>query len=245
MSQGTGVDPWAAQLPSGVSKRTVAFVVTAVTAYLAALIWAIPASVVMPADAALGNVSGTLWRGSAALADGSRLEWRWAPLRSLVTLTFAADLTLIGAATDLAGRATLGPGSTTFDEVSGGASGAVLAAALPKLPFVCTMPLQVAIDRVRVGGGDQSLAGEIHSGTGLCAPRGGGAATLVPSMVLSLARSGQDSSILLVPAGQRRRTLLRGALAQDGRLHIEVTQDGARTLPFAAPPGGMAIDTQF
>ncbi|WCT72873.1 hypothetical protein PQ455_14695 [Sphingomonas naphthae] len=193
----------------------------------------------------IGAIGGTVWRGHATLIDGSRAEWRWAPLRSLTGLGFAADWTIAGSGNDLAGVAVIGMNTTTIEAASGTASGAVLAAALPYLHFTCAMPLQVNIKRIRIGGGSQGAEGEVNAGSGLCAPRGGGAATLTPSMVLSLTRVGSDSRILLVPAGQRRRTLAEGSLSEDGKLQLRVTPEGSQVLPFAAPAGGIGIETSF
>ena len=235
----------ASQSSTRISRRAILFVATGVAAYLAALVWNIPASVALSRPAGIASLGGTLWRGRAILVDGESLEWRWAPLRSLVSLGFAADWAVSGPGTDLAGRALFGWDDTTIDTVSGSATGSLLAAALPGLPFLCGMPLQVSIDRVRIGGGDAALLGEVRSDAGMCAPKTGGAATAVPPLHLNLARLGNGSEILLAPLAQRRRILSQGALDRDGHLKLTVTPEGARALPFLAPPGGMAIETTF
>lgn len=225
------------------TRRTARFVAIAVAAYCAALLWTIPAALVVPRSIAVSDASGTPWRGSAMLADGGTLGWRWAPLRSLLGLGFAADWNVEGPGSMLAGRALLHPHSVVIDETGGDAAGSLLSLALPDLPFACATPLRVALDEVAIGGGDQALRGEIRAGAGACAPRTGGTATLVPPLVASFGGLGRDSEIMLAPTGARRELLAHGTLARDGRLRLEVTRAGAAMLPFASPPRGMTIDT--
>lgn len=225
------------------SRRTARFVAVGVAAYGGALLWTIPAALVVPRGIAAGGTGGTLWRGNAVLADGSVLGWRWAPLRSLVGLGFAADWTLDGPGSALAGRALLHSRSVVIDEASGSAAGSLLALALPELPFACATPLRLALDRVAIGGADQALRGEIRSAAGSCAPRTGGDATPVPPLVATFGRLGRESEIMLAPAAARRELLVHGTLARDGRLVLQVTRAGAAALPFASPPRGMTVDT--
>ena len=212
-------------------------------AYVAALVWNIPASVAITRPAGIASLGGTLWRGRAILVDGETLEWRWAPLRSLVRLVFAVDWTVAGPGIDLAGQASFGPDSTMIDEASGSATGALLAVAMPDLPFVCGMPLQATIRHIQFGGSAPMLDGEVRSDTGLCAPKSGGPATLLPALWLRLDRLGNGSELLLAPAAQRRHALVQGMLDRDSRLRLHVTAEGARTLPFVAPPGGLTLET--
>lgn len=177
------------------------------------------------------------------LVDGSALEWRWSPLRSLIGFGFAADWDVAGAGTELAGRAVLRRHSTVVDEARGSAGGSLLAIVAPTLPFLCDIPMQITLDRAAIGGDDQGVQGEIRGSAGSCVAKAGGVTTIVPPLILSLRAVGNVSEIKLVPIGERRRTLAEGSLARDGRLLVRVTPDGAKVLPFASPPGGITIET--
>lgn len=213
-------------------------------AYLLALGWTIPAGTALPASPAIVASEGTIWRGGLTLADGSKARWRWAPLRSLAGFGFAVDWTLEGPGTDLAGRALVRPTTTLIEGAAGSAAGALVTGLFPNLPFACAMPLTVAIDRFRIGGGAVPFLGSIRSEAGQCAAATGPAVP-VPPLLLTATRAGEGSEVLLVPLGQRRRTLADGAIGPDGRLSLRVTAEGAETLPFASTPGGLRLETGF
>ncbi len=241
---GGGDQASAASFPRG-WRRIAAAAGAGLAAYLLALGWTIPAGTALPATPAIIASQGTIWRGQLTLADGSVARWRWAPLRSIASLGFAVDWTLTGAGTDLAGRARIRPATTLIEGAAGSASAALLSGLFPNLPFACTMPLTVAIDRFRIGGGTVPFLGAVRSSAGLCAPAAGGSATAVPPLELTGRPAGEGSEVLLVPIGQRRRTLADGALGADGRLSLRVTAQGAETLPFASTPGGLRLETGF
>lgn len=222
-----------------------AFAALAVGAYLASLAWTIPAEFALPAYPGVVSTSGTLWRGEAVLANGDRLAWRWAPLRSLVGFGFATDWTATGPETDLAGRALVRPGGLLIDQASGTATGSLLAAALPDLPFLCAMRMRVDLARLKTGGATQPLLGEIQTEPGSCTPKAGGTASFVPALAFSATRAGDGSELLLVPAGQRRRTLADGAIDAKGRVNLRVTPEGAALLPFASTPGGLRLEMRL
>ena len=74
-----------------------------------------------------------------------------APLRSLTSLGFAADWSATGTGTDLRGRMLVHPGGrVVLDKVAGAADGTLLQALQPDLPFTCTLPMQLAFDRIAV-----------------------------------------------------------------------------------------------
>lgn len=230
-------------------KRARACAALGLAAYLIALLATIPAGVFIPASGALLEVGGTIWHGEAALDGGDRLRWRFAPLRSLINLGFAADWRVEGVATDLGGRAVLRSGGrAALDSISGRAGGALLRAAAPGLPFTCELDLQLDVPTLKLGGGDQRAAGEIRSDAGSCRPTVVPAAspTAVPPLILVAEPDARRGTIFsIAPLGQRRTRLVEGALARDGRLSVTIGRGGAAALPFAAPAGGVALETRL
>ncbi|AJP74434.1 hypothetical protein TS85_10750 [Sphingomonas hengshuiensis] len=203
-----------------------------------------PASVLFRNAAWRSGVAGTIWRGEVGLAGGSRFEWRMAPLRSLLSLGFAADWKAVGPNTDLGGRMLARPGGRmVLDHVSGRADGALLAARQPNLPFTCDLTMQVEMERIVVGGGSgRVVEGKAMSDPGSCrAKTGGGAASAVPALILTADHIGDKTTLRIAPATQRRRVLVDAVLEEDGTLDLGVTPEGAAALPFLGIPGGSRI----
>ena len=226
-------------------RRILLFVGIGAGAYLLALLATIPARLAVPGDVpALGAVSGTVWHGEAALPGGDRLTWRFAPLRTLASLAFAADIAVTGAQTDLAGRIALTPSAVRLDSIAGRAGGTLLRAAFPDLPFTCELGLQVDVPSLTIGTATPQVAGEIRSTPGACTPRTGGAAVPVPALLATARPAGPRSTALTVtPLTERRRTLARTVFTADGRVAITIRPAGAALFPFASPPGGMSLET--
>lgn len=223
----------------GARRRLIRFAGLGIAAYAVALVATIPASAVVGRGAWATGIGGTVWNGQVGLAGGSALEWHWAPLRSLVNLAFAADWRANGSATNLGGRALIGPSTTTIDAMSGSADGTLLAAIQPDLPFLCDMPMQLDFPRAKVGGDAQMIEGELLTDPGSCWPKAGGAPTAVPALVMTAEHVGARSTLRLAPATQRRRTLMTIVLAEDGTVDLTLTPEGAAALPFVGlPPGG-------
>ncbi|SOB86578.1 hypothetical protein SAMN06297144_1684 [Sphingomonas guangdongensis] len=203
------------------------------------MIATIPAGVIVKRGDWRTGVGGTIWNGEVGLAGGSRLEWHWAPLRSLINLAFAADWRATGSGTNLGGRALLGPSTTTIDAMSGSADGTLLQAIQPDLPFTCDLPLQLEFPRAKLDGSGQLVEGTLTSEAGSCAPKGNGVPTPVPALILSAEHVGTESRLRLAPATQRRRTLMTITLGEDGAVDVRMTPEGAAALPFVGlPPGG-------
>lgn len=224
---------------AGARRRLTAFIALGIAAYAVAMIATIPASAVIGSGAWRTGVGGTVWNGEVGLAGGSRLEWRWAPLRSLVNLAFAADWRAEGSDTNLGGRALIGPRTTTIDALSGSADGTLLQAVAPDLPFTCDMRMQLDVPKARIGGSSQMVQGRMLSELGTCTPKPRGAPTTVPPLILSAEHIGAQSRITLAPTTQRRQTLLTMVLGEDGSVEATLTPEGAKVLPFVGlPPGG-------
>lgn len=208
--------------------------------YLFALIVTIPARVLIP----LPDADGTIWHGEALLAGGSRVEWRWAPLRSLVGFGFAADFSVTGVETTLAGSALLRPGRIIFENVGGRADGALLDI-LAGSSFTCSARMQLDIERLAIGGGVRGGQGRIDGEPGVCQAFGGVAPVSVPALRLDLTQTPGVAMINLAPRGQAGKPYMVGELSKEGQLRLIVTAEGAAAMPFASPPGGMKIETEF
>jgi len=223
------------------NRRSLFFAGLGFAVYLLALVATIPAGILIP----LPDASGTIWRGAAFLAGGNRVEWRWAPLRSLIGLGFAADFTVTGVDTMLGGRALLRPGGRVMlDSVSGSADGALLAT-LANPSFACAVRMQIDIREMSLGGGDRGADGRIRAQPGVCQAFGGAAPVAVPALTLDLDRTPGVTMINLVPRGGVRTPFLVGGLEEGGRLRLIVTAEGAAALPFLSPPGGMKVETEL
>ena len=223
----------------GARRRLILFAGIGIAAYAVAMIATIPASAVLKNRAWRTGVAGTIWNGEVGVAGGSRLEWSWAPLRSLTSLAFAIDWRATGANTDIAGRALIGPSTTTLDAVSGRIDGTALAAIQPDLPFTCDMVMQAEFPSIRIGGGAQRVEGNLATDAGTCTPKRGSNPTAVAPLIMTAEKIGTESRMRVAPATQRRRTLMTLVLSEAGSLEVTMTAEGAAALPFVGlPPGG-------
>lgn len=231
-----GLASWSAR------RRLTVFVVLGIAAYALAMLATMPASVFLKNRPWRTGVAGTVWNGEVGIAGGSKFEWNWAPLRSLTSLAFAADWKATGPDTDMGGRGLMRFGRTMLDDVSGSAHSSVLQALQPNLPFTCDLVMQLEFAKIAIGGSDQMLHGKLTTDPGTCTPKGGGAATAVPSLLLTAEKIGTATRIRIAPATQRRQTLIDATLSENGRLSVRMTQDGARILPFTGMPAGATIE---
>lgn len=220
------------------ARRAWGFAAIGFAANAVALVAALPARFVVDPGAGW-DVAGTVWNGEAVLGGAYRLAWRWAPLRSLAALSFAADVRLTGAGTDIAGSAIRGWGRTRFDGLSGSADGALAAALAPGLPFACDVGLQIDLPRLVLDGAASSAVGEIRSGSGSCGLVGEAGSVAVPPLLATM-RTGVGGSTVaqVAPVGQARLHWVDGAIA-GGRLVVTVTPAGGAALPFAR---GLRVD---
>lgn len=203
-----------------------------------------PASVAFRNEAWRTGVAGTIWNGEVGVAGGSSVRWDWSPLRSLTSLGFAADWKATGPDTDLGGRVLKGFGGTVLDKVSGSADASLLQAIQPDLPFACDLTMQVQVERLAIGSG-QMMQGRVATDPGSCRPKGGGAATPLPPLLLTADKIGAESRIRVAPMTQRRRTLVEATLSESGALELRVTPEGATMLPFLGAPPGARIQGQM
>lgn len=226
-------------------RRLILFGGIGIAAYAIAMIAKLPAGVIVDNAPWRTGVAGTVWNGEVGIAGSSRLEWQWAPLRSITSMGFAVDWRMTGGDTDLAGRALMRPSSTLIDSMSGSVNANVLEAIQPELPFTCDMPMQADFPRIKLGGGDQMIAGKLLTEAGSCRPKRGGASSAVPAMLLNAEKIGTVSRLRLTPATQRRRTLMNLSLGENGAVELQMTPEGASALPFTGMPPGVSIKSDI
>lgn len=231
-----GLASWSAR------RRLTVFVVLGIAAYALAMLATMPASVFLKNRPWRTGVAGTVWNGEVGVAGGSKFEWRWAPLRSLTSLAFAADWKATGPDTDMGGRGLVRFGRTVLDDVSGSAHASLLQALRPNLPFTCDLVMQLEFAKIAIGGSGQAIDGKLTTDPGACTPKGGGAPVAVPSLLLTAEKIGTATRIRITPATQRRQVLMDATLGEDGKLSLRMTPDGARVLSFIGMPGGTTIE---
>lgn len=214
-------------------------------AYAVAMIATLPASAVFKNYAWRSGVAGTIWNGEVGVVGGSAVQWNWSPLRSLTSLGYAADWKATGPDTDIGGRVLTGFSGTVLDKVSGAADAALLQAIQPNLPFTCDTVMQVEIERVAFGGSGQMIDGRVTTDPGSCRPKGGGAPTAVPALIMTAEKIGTQSRIRIAPMTQRRQILVEAVLEENGALDLRVTPEGATMLPFLGAPPGARIQGQM
>lgn len=240
VSEGTG-DPLTQDPKNVARRRIIVFAVLGIASYVVAMVATMPASVFLKNRPWRSGVAGTVWNGEVGIVGGTKIEWHWAPLRSLTSLGFAADWNATGPDTDLGGRLLARPGKLVLDKVSGAADAAMLLALQPSLPFTCAMTLQMEMERIVLASSDAMLDGTIRSDPGSCAPRGGGAATTLPPLRLTAEQAGDQSQVRITPDAQRRQTLIQATLAETGSIDISATPEGAQMMPFTRLPPGLVI----
>jgi hypothetical protein len=226
-------------------RRLILFGGIGIVAYVIAMVWTLPASVFVKNYPWRTGVAGTVWSGEVGIAGGAVLSWRWAPLRSLTSLGFAADWRAAGADTDLGGQALLSPGAVRLDNVSGSATGAMLTTLAPGLGFTCDMTMQAEFPRLSIGSGHGLVDGQATIDPGSCGKSPDGAPMPTPAMILTAEHVGAESRIRLAPIGQRRNTLVDATLNEDGGYKVTLTADGAAQLPFIGLPPGVSVESEL
>lgn len=200
--------------------------------YLIALIASWPARFALNAGPRFA-VAGTVWNGEAVLDGAYRIEWRWAPWRSLASFAYAADVRLTGNGTDIAGSATRSGDGYLFEGLSGRGDGALLATLMPSIPFTCDTTLQVDLPKLRMSGANAAAVGEVRADGGSCSRKGSADNVPLPPLMLTAARGPTGTTIIVAPVGQGRRHMIEGGIGK-GRLMLTPTHDGITLLPLLA-----------
>ena len=228
--------------------RTRHFIVLALASFIVGLIATLPATLVLKTVGMGGGQTavGTIWKGETAIGDATALSWRFAPLRSLMELGLATDITMRGGETDIAARGLWRPGRMVLRSVSGIAGLALVNTAISDLPITCDLSFKVDFDRVILAGRRSGAEGRIRSEAGRCSARNGVDAPPadIPAMVGRSIMTDAGASAWLAPASQPDGArLVQMTIDPTGRLTATVLPAGALLLPATA--GRMAIETQL
>lgn len=238
-------DPLALQQPRVVLRRlrgrALVFLLLGVAAYLIGLIALIPAKVVLT-EADNLKVGGTIWNGEAVLASTVKIDWQFAPVRTLTELAFSADFHMAGGGTDLAGSVTQVGDALRLTGVSGQVDGTLLAGLAPNLPVTCRFVAQTQISRVVLGGSSQSAEAMLRVSPAACQGKAAGGAPFdLPATRFEASPDARGSRGALVTVTGRQR-LLEARLSRDGNLSIWPTADLVRLAPVL---GGIRYDTRI
>lgn len=218
-------------------RRALLFALTGAVAYCLTLAAALPARLLLERsgdpDIWLA-ASDTVWQGEAALAQGHAVRWSWSPLATLANLAFTTDIEVLGADTDLKGTASWKPGAMVITDLRGDASGSLLTALAPKLPFLCDFPMRVEIDRIAFGGQQPGAAGEITTMPGNCTGRGSTAASSpVPPLLAVATTNVGGSNGWVAPRANRSTKLISFTVMPNGATSVDVAPAGAAMFPGA------------
>ncbi len=219
-------------------RRALLFALTGAVAYCLTLAAALPARLLLEGSGDPNiwlAVSGTVWHGEAALAQGHALRWSWSPLATVANLAFTTDLEVVGADTELKGTASWKAGAIVITDLRGDASGSLLTAVAPKLPFLCDFPMQVEIDRIALGGQQPGAAGEIRTLPGNCTSRGSSvaASSPVPALLAVATTNVGGSNGWVAPRANRSIKLISFTVMPNGATSVDVAPAGAAMFPGA------------
>lgn len=245
-------DPMSFQAPPVVIVRmagTRHFAILGLVAFALAMVATLPARVVLPAatvQKALIPAVGTIWNGEAAIGDETAVSWRFAPLRSVLSLGVATDVVIRGGATDLTAQAVWRPGRLELQDLTGVAGPGLVNTLIDDLPIRCDLSFVVDLDRVVIAGPRSRVTGSVRSGPGICTAENGMDTNpaAIPAMVGSAVTDTNGSTAWLAPAATPRgERLVQMTINRSGKLTATVLSAGVLILPAAA--GQMSIETQL
>lgn len=217
-------------------RRILLFTLLGLVTYLLTLVATLPARLLLQRtdDPTIWlAVSGTVWRGEAALAHGHAVRWVWAPMSSLAKLSFTTDIEVVGADTQLEGEASWRSDGIVLDQVNGTASASLFSALAPSLPFVCDFPMRVDIDRIAFGGQQPGAAGEIRSSGGSCSARSGlvAGSSAVPALVGEATINVGGSNGWIAASGNRADRLVSFTVTPNGKTAVAVSPSASAIIP--------------
>lgn len=211
--------------------------------YLAALIVTLPATAlrrVADIPAPITDLYGGLWEGRAVLDGGYSLDWQLSAWPLFVGRG-VAEWTLRGPDTQLAGVATVTPGSFAAADIVGRVGPGLLdllpGAALQN----CTSRAVVDVQQLTWRKGAATAAGAVLISEGRCKDLLG-RDTTVPQMTLDLTTKGNDAHALLQ---DRDSTLAEFTVTGDRRWITRIEPEGAVLVPGMPTSGPVVIEFPF
>lgn len=205
-------------------------------ASVTALVFGLALAVTMPAQIVASLVtlppqvealSGSAWRGRASLAGGSALSWQ-VSFRDLWRLRLAADATLEGPDTRLAGNLFVTPLQMAATGWTGRAGPSLLALAPRLVVSGCTSRAVVEVPRLAMGRTWAAAEGRVEIAEGTCQDREGSPVP-VPTLTLDLTTEGRDALLRLTGVDGAR--LARLAVRGERVLALRVEPAGAALIP--------------
>lgn len=216
-------------------RRLRLFILLGVAAYLLSLIATLPARLLFADardDAVLGTVTGTIWSGEGSMNAGHSLRWDWAPLDSLAQFGFVVDLSVRGPDTALSGQASWRPGRVELSNIEGPATGTLISAIFPTLPFTCDFPMVVNLNKVRLSGRRPGVDGEVRTEGGLCATRASSiAATSIMPPLIGRSAITIGGSSGFIDTRSRSERILTSSITPGGEVSVSVLPRAAALLP--------------
>ena len=230
-------------------RRALVLLLLGLVTYMLALLASLPARLILgdPSESAvLRAVGGTVWSGEAALDEGHGVRWTWAPGASLVNFAFTVDWEITGPDTSLKGQTSWRPSGMNFVDVEGQASGALLAALTPRLPFRCDFLMRVRIDALQLRGQQKGADGRIESSRCACALRDAPAiAAAMPPLVGTATLNVGGSTGVVAPQGEPVARLITATVTPNGMLSVRLLPAGLALLPPGAALGPVSWDQQL
>jgi hypothetical protein len=230
------------------TRRLAAFAGLGLGAYLLALIATFPAATALRlGDAGSATqASGSIWNGALDLGAGGTANWRFAPLRSLAALAVAAEVTVRGPGTNLAGEAQWRPGRLALEDVAGSAGWPLLETFAPNLPFRCDVGFRADIRSLVLAGARSHAVGALIGGPGACASKASpDRRSALPPVTVTAATDATGARAWIATQARPSAHLAEVAVDADGRLRGVVHAAGATMLPPGTIPGEMAIETRL
>lgn len=213
------------------------------------LVFVIALAVTMPASALrtfvnlppqISTLNGTIWRGGATLQGGYSVQWQ-TRLGALLLARISADVTLVGADSQINASLQASPWTIELRDLTGRAGPGLLALA-PGLPVTgCMSRAVLDVAQLRFGRGAASADGTIGIDAGNCTDLAG-AGIPVPAMTLTLHSIENDAVADLSSAGSPLAQLI---VTGDRRLLIRVEPAGAVLVPGMPNTGPTIIEYPF
>lgn len=187
-----------------------------------------------------------MWNGRAILKGGYELEWTVMPLTSLARFGLAAEWTLVGGDSRLAGRALLRPNSATLDGVEGRAGWGLARLALPGLTLECDGSAAMTLARVVLERDRQGAEGAIRTGPAVCVDAASPAPQAVEAPPLTAVATMDDAaSFVSIATVADPATRLADLSVRDRVLVVTIHPAGARLVGSLPASGPITLEYPF
>lgn len=219
-----------------VTRWRVILIAVGAATYALGLVALLPAEVIVPDDR---DAVGTVWNGETALPGGFAAGWTTRPLMSVARFGLVERVSVTGPQTALEGEATLRPGTFSIRDMEGVASGRLISALAPSLPFTCDIDLRVAVGALALKGRPAG-EGSVRSSPGSCLNSGAGTPAPLPALTGTFGADGEATTLVLTRDGSAD-PLARARVTRAGALTLLVEPAGVGLLPGAVAP--IALET--